>query len=110
MWQGVPAHDLVPVDFLRLRADDVIPADAKLLECSVSLDHSALLRETLKTDAVPWAVVLCGANLRRGEGSGMVMLTEANTFFGRTGFGQTRGSGDPLKCRRARHDDGCALR
>ena len=83
-WQVVPARELVPGDIVRVRAGDVIPADAKLLTGTVSVDQSALTGESKDVDIAPGKVLSSGSVVRRGEGNGVVILTGAKTYFGRT--------------------------
>jgi len=83
-WQVVPARELVPGDIVRMRAGDVIPADVKLLTGTVSVDQSALTGESKDVDMAPGKVLSSGSVVRRGEGNGVVTLTGAKTYFGRT--------------------------
>lgn len=83
-WQVVPARELVPGDIVRVRSGDIIPADIKLLTSALSIDQSALTGESGDADKVPGDVLSSGSIVRRGEGNGVVMLTGAQTFFGRT--------------------------
>ncbi len=83
-WQVIPARELVPGDIVRVRPGDLIPADVKLLTGTVSIDQSALTGESKDADKVPGGVLSSGAVVRRGEGNGVVMLTGAKTYFGRT--------------------------
>ena len=83
-WQLVPARDLVPGDIVRLRMGDIIPADIKLLTDTLKVDQSALTGESMDVDKAPGDVLSSGSIVRRGEGNGVVMLTGAKTFFGRT--------------------------
>jgi plasma-membrane proton-efflux P-type ATPase len=83
-WQVVPARELVPGDIVRVRAGDIIPADVKLLTGTVSVDQSALTGESKDADKAPGEVLSSGSVVRRGEGNGVVMLTGAKTYFGRT--------------------------
>jgi plasma-membrane proton-efflux P-type ATPase len=83
-WQIVPARDLVPGDILRMRPGDIIPADVKLLTGALSVDQSALTGESKDSDKASGEVLSSGSVVRRGEGNGVVMLTGANTYFGRT--------------------------
>jgi P-type E1-E2 ATPase len=83
-WQVVPARDLVPGDIVRVRAGDIIPADIKLLVGALSIDQSALTGESKDTGKKPGDVLSPGSVVRRGEGNGVVMLTGAKTYFGRT--------------------------
>lgn len=83
-WQVVPARELVPGDIIRMRAGDVIPADAKLLSGTVSVDQSALTGESKDTEITAGKVLSSGSVVRRGEGNGVVILTGAKTYYGRT--------------------------
>ena len=83
-WQVVPARDLVPGDIVRVRPGDIIPADVKLLTGAMSVDQSAITGESKDVDKAPGEVLSSGSVVRRGEGNGVVMLTGAKTYFGRT--------------------------
>jgi H+-transporting ATPase len=84
IWQVIPARDLVPGDIVRIRTGDIVAADIKLLAGTVRLDQSALTGESKEADKTPGAVLSSGSIVRRGEGNGVVMLTGAKTYFGRT--------------------------
>jgi len=83
-WQVVPARELVPGDILRVRPGDIVPADVKLLTEGVSVDQSALTGESMDAEKAPGDVLSSGSVIRRGEGNGLVILTGAQTYFGRT--------------------------
>jgi P-type E1-E2 ATPase len=83
-WQVIPARELVPGDIVRVRPGDIIPADVKLLTGGLTADESALTGESKDVDKAPGAVISSGSIVRRGEGNGVVMLTGAKTYFGRT--------------------------
>ncbi len=83
-WQSIPARELVPGDILRVRSGDIIPADVKLLTGTLSVDQSALTGESKEADKAPGEVVSSGSIVRRGESNGVVILTGAQTYFGRT--------------------------
>ncbi len=83
-WQVIPARELVPGDIVRVRPGDIIPADVKLLTGALTIDQSALTGESKDADKAPGAVLSSGSVVRRGEGNGVVMLTGAKTYFGRT--------------------------
>ncbi|MBI5090958.1 MAG: plasma-membrane proton-efflux P-type ATPase [Candidatus Hydrogenedentes bacterium] len=83
-WQVIPARELVPGDIVRVRPGDIIPADVKLLTGALSVDQSALTGESKDADKLPGEVLSSGSIVRRGEGNGVVMLTGAKTYFGRT--------------------------
>ncbi|HTX68818.1 MAG TPA: plasma-membrane proton-efflux P-type ATPase [Thermoleophilia bacterium] len=84
IWQVIPARDLVPGDIIRVRPGDIIPADVKLLTGALAVDQSALTGESKDADKAPADVLSSGSVVRRGEGNGVVMLTGAKTYFGRT--------------------------
>jgi plasma-membrane proton-efflux P-type ATPase len=83
-WQLVPARELVPGDIVRVRAGDIVPADVALLTGPLSVDQSALTGESRDADKGPGEMVSSGSVVRRGECNGVVMLTGAQTYFGRT--------------------------
>jgi len=83
-WQVIPARELVPGDIVRVRSGDIIPADVKLLTGALSVDQSALTGESKDVDKAPADILSSGSVVRRGEGNGVVMLTGAKTYFGRT--------------------------
>jgi plasma-membrane proton-efflux P-type ATPase len=83
-WQVIPARELVPGDIVRVRPGDIIPADVKLLTGVLTIDQSALTGESKDTNKAPGEVLSSGSVVRRGEGNGVVMLTGAKTYFGRT--------------------------
>jgi H+-transporting ATPase len=83
-WQVIPARELVPGDIIRMRSGDIIPADVKLLGGELSVDQSALTGESRDVDKATGDVLSSGSVVRRGEGNGVVMLTGAQTYFGRT--------------------------
>lgn len=83
-WQVIPARELVPGDIVRVRPGDIIPADVKLLKGALSVDQSALTGESEDADKAPGEVLSSGSVVRRGEGNGVVILTGAKTYFGRT--------------------------
>jgi len=83
-WQVVPAREIVPGDIVRVRSGDIIPADVKLLTGTLTVDQSALTGESKDVDKKPGDALSSGSIVRRGEGNGVVMLTGAKTYFGRT--------------------------
>jgi len=83
-WQVIPARELVPGDIVRTRSGDIIPADIKLLTGDLSVDQSALTGESKDVAMKPGDVLSSGSIVRHGEGNGVVILTGAKTYFGRT--------------------------
>ncbi|HLY52495.1 MAG TPA: plasma-membrane proton-efflux P-type ATPase [Steroidobacteraceae bacterium] len=84
IWRGRAARELVPGDIVRVRSGDIIPADLKLLSGSLTVDQSALTGESKDVDRKSGDVLSSGSIVRHGEGTGLVMLTGAKTYFGRT--------------------------
>ncbi|HEV2357392.1 MAG TPA: plasma-membrane proton-efflux P-type ATPase [bacterium] len=83
-WTLIPAQDLVAGDVVRLRAGDVVPADVRIVDGQVLLDQSALTGESLPVDADPGRSTYAGAIVRRGEATGEITATGAQTAFGKT--------------------------
>jgi plasma-membrane proton-efflux P-type ATPase len=83
-WLVVPARELVPGDIIRVRPGDIIPADVKLLTGAATVDQSALTGESKDADKAPGEMLSSGSIVRRGEANGVVILTGAKTYFGRT--------------------------
>jgi plasma-membrane proton-efflux P-type ATPase len=83
-WQVIPSRELVPGDIIRVRPGDVVPADVKLLTGVLGIDQSAITGESQIASMAPAAVLLSGSLVRHGEGNGVVVLTGAQTSFGRT--------------------------
>jgi H+-transporting ATPase len=84
VWQVIAARELVPGDIIRMRSGDIVPADVKLLGGTLSIDQSTLTGESKDADKNAGEMLSAGAVVRRGEGNGVVMLTGAKTYFGRT--------------------------
>lgn len=83
-WELIPARELVAGDIVRVRSGDIVPADVKVLSGALSVDQSALTGESKDVEKGPGEVLSSGAIVRHGEGNGVVMLTGARTYFGRT--------------------------
>ena len=84
-WREIDAAELVPGDVIRLRAGDIIPADAKLTEGEyLAIDQSALTGESLPVNKQAGEVAYSGSVARQGEMLALVTATGGDTFFGRT--------------------------
>jgi Mg2+-importing ATPase len=92
----VPIETLVPGDIVRLSAGDMIPGDLRLIEAKdLFVNQSALTGEAMPSEKFAHAfdqpcsnafdlANLCfmGANVVSGFGTGVIVHTGANTFFG----------------------------
>ena len=84
VWQQMAAQELVPGDVVHLRMGDLAPADIRLLDGQTLLDQSALTGESLPVEAGTGVTVHAGTIVKRGEASGEVTATGAQTYFGKT--------------------------
>ena len=92
----VPIETLVPGDVVRLSAGDMIPADLRLLEAKdLFVNQSALTGEAMPAEKYAHAcdehiidpfdlpnICFMGANVVSGYGTGLIVRTGAQTFFG----------------------------
>jgi H+-transporting ATPase len=83
-WGLVPARELVPGDLLRLRAGDMVPADAQVIDGHLDVDQSALTGESLTVERKEGEVLYSGSIVKGGEATGIVTATGLKTYFGRT--------------------------
>lgn len=84
-WQEMDATELVLGDVIRLRAGNVIPADAKLIEGDyLTVDQSMLTGESLPVSKKINDIIFSGSVAKQGEMLGVVTATGQNTFFGKT--------------------------
>jgi len=92
----VPIETLVPGDVVRLSAGDMIPGDLRLLEAKdLFVNQSALTGEAMPAEKYAHAcdqhiidpfdlpnICFMGANVVSGYGTGLIVRTGAQTFFG----------------------------
>lgn len=83
-WIISPAKYLVPGDIVRLRLGDFVPADVKIISGELSVDQSALTGESMEVEKGSDDVLYSSSIVRRGEATAIVLLTGANTYYGRT--------------------------
>ena len=85
-WVLVPARELVPGDVIRLRAGDLVSANAVLLAggAGLEMDESALTGESLPRTRRAGDALLSASLVRRGEGVAVVTATGAHTLYGKT--------------------------
>jgi H+-transporting ATPase len=83
-WNLVVARELVPGDIVRVRGGDFVPADIKIITGEAEVDQSALTGESLPAYKQVNDVIYSGSIVRRGEITGVVILTGVQTYFGKT--------------------------
>ncbi len=84
IWKTLAARDLVPGDIIRIRIGDFVPADVKIIQGEIKIDQSALTGESLEIDEKPGENIFSGSIVTKGEATGMVTVTGANTKYGKT--------------------------
>lgn len=83
-WGPLAADLLVPGDIVRLRMGDLVPADVKMLVGELSVDQAALTGESNVVSKSRGALAFAGSLVKRGESTGIVVLTGRRTYFGKT--------------------------
>jgi H+-transporting ATPase len=83
-WSEVDAKGIVDGDIISIKLGDIVPADAKIISGELSIDQSSLTGESLPMETHPSDIIYSGSIVRRGEATGIVVNTGANTFFGKT--------------------------
>jgi H+-transporting ATPase len=83
VWKLIPSREIVPGDIIRLRAGDFVQADVKVAVGEVWVDQSALTGESMDVEKKAGDIIYSGSIVRRGEATGMVILTGARTYFGK---------------------------
>jgi H+-transporting ATPase len=83
-WSEEDAKGIVDGDIISVKLGDIIPADAKIIFGELSVDQSALTGESLPIVSQPSDIIYSGSVVTRGEATGLVVNTGANTFFGKT--------------------------
>ena len=78
------AREVVPGDIIMVKLGDIVPADAKIIGDTVSVDESSLTGESLPKEAHQSDIVYSGSIVKRGETRCVVVNTGASTYFGRT--------------------------
>jgi Mg2+-importing ATPase len=93
-YKQVPVADVVPGDLIRVRAGDIIPADALVIESTAfTVNEAALTGEPYPVEKRPGAVVgssvseasnalFRGAVAQTGEAIALVVITGRATIFG----------------------------
>jgi len=83
-WEMKEAREIVVGDVLVVKLGDIVPADAKIISGTLSVDESSLTGESLLKDADPLHIIYSSSVVKRGEARCVVVNTGTGTFFGRT--------------------------
>ncbi len=83
-WSMVPSRELLPGDVIRLRAGDIVPADARVLDGTVSVDLSSLTGESLPREIVVGDEAYSSGIVRHGEATAIVSAIGKETRYGKT--------------------------
>lgn len=83
-WGVLPSRELLPGDIIRLRAGDVIPADAKVFEGNLSVDLSSLTGESLPREIGKGDDIYSGGIVKHGEATATVSAIGVQTQYGKT--------------------------
>eukprot|EP00899_Mesostigma_viride_P013728 jgi/Mesvir1/22356/Mv17859-RA.1 len=84
-WAVINAGELVPGDLVLLAAGAAVPADVRIVGAQfLDVDQSSLTGESLPVQMGLGDIPKMGSTVTRGEVEGVVELTGANTFFGKT--------------------------
>ena len=83
-WSEEDAKGIVEGDIISVKLGDIVPADAKIISGELSVDQSALTGESLPIEIHVSDIIYSGSVVRRGEVTGIVVNTGANTYFGET--------------------------
>ncbi len=83
-WVLVPARELVPADFVRVRIGDILPADIRVVDGNLGLDQSMLTGESGTVTKSAEETAYSGSKVKFGEASGVVEATGTKTYFGKT--------------------------
>jgi H+-transporting ATPase len=71
-------------DIVRVRSGDFVPADVKIITGELGVDQSALTGESMEAEKKSDDILYSGSIVKRGEANGIVIMTGAKTYFGRT--------------------------
>jgi H+-transporting ATPase len=83
-WKILPSRELLPGDTIRIRAGDIVSADAVLTEGNLSIDLSSLTGESLPRDVGVSGEVYSGGIIRHGEATATVSAIGKQTQYGKT--------------------------
>lgn len=83
-WQETPRREVVPGDFIRLLAGDLVPADSKITEArDLHVQEAALTGESLPVEKAVGQTVFLGTSVASGTATAIVTETGTRTMFGK---------------------------
>jgi len=83
-WGVRDSREIVPGDVISIGLGDLIPADAKIIQGTLSVDQSALTGESLPVSVRESGVLYSSSLVQRGNAIALVLNTGRNTLFGKT--------------------------
>ncbi len=84
-WKTISSRLLVPGDVIRIRFGDIVPADAKIIECDyLEIDESVITGESLPVTKESSGIAYAGSVVRAGEATCVVIRTGGRTLYGKT--------------------------
>jgi len=84
IWRTIASRELLPGDVIRLRAGDIIPADAKIIEGDLNIDLSTLTGESVPREVSIQDSIYSGGVVRRGGATAIVSAIGSQTQYGKT--------------------------
>jgi H+-transporting ATPase len=84
IWTVKDSREVVPGDIISIGLGDLVPADAKVIQGSVSVDQSTLTGESLPVNVGQSGVLYSSSLIQRGDAVALVVNTGQNTLFGKT--------------------------
>lgn len=83
-WKLIPAQELVPGDVIRLRAGDIVPADAHVTSGHIAVDQSAMTGESHLVELGADERMYASSQVRRGEAIAEIDATGMHTAYSHT--------------------------
>ena len=83
-WVVRDSKEIVPGDIISIGLGDLIPADAKIIQGTLSVDQSALTGESLPVGVGEAGILYSSSLVQRGQAIALVLNTGQNTLFGKT--------------------------
>lgn len=83
-WVVLPSRDLVPDDVVYVGVGDIVPADLRIEQGTVSVNESALTGESAEVTKTVGEAVSQAATISHGAAVGTVTATGVSSSYGRT--------------------------